>query len=218
MSLRSILADNWGIKLVSIIFALTLWLYVTSKGKSEMTLMAPLELRNIPAGMTIVGDVTGYVDVRVQGQERLLRDITTGKKVSGVIDLSMTREGENSVRISPDDIRRPAGVSVTYMSPSVIRVKLERLQRKAFKLKPLLRGSVSPGYHITGIKVTPQKITIEGPVSAVKTFAALQTMPIDIQGAKGDLTVEPKIDYRGQPVKLLEKNIAVQISIERITR
>lgn len=218
MSYRSILLDNWGIKLVSLVFALTLWLYVTSKGKSEMTLMAPLELRNIPQGMIIVGDVTGYVDVRVQGQERLLRDITTGKKVSGVIDLSMTREGENSVRISPDDIRRPAGVAVTYMSPSIIKVKLERLMRRAFKLKPLLRGTPSPGYRITGIKVAPQKITIEGPASAIKTFATLQTMPIDIQGAKNAMTIEPKIDYRGQPVKLLEKTIMVQISIERIKR
>jgi YbbR domain-containing protein len=218
MNLRNILLDNRGIKLVSLVFALTLWLYVTSKGKSEMTLLAPLELRNIPQGMTIVGDVTGYVDVRVQGQERLLRDITIGKKVSGVIDLSATREGENSVRISPDDIRRPAGVAITYMSPTMIKVKLERLMRRTFKLKPLLRGSLSPDYRITGIRVEPQKITIEGPASAIKTFDKLQTMPIDIQGAKENITQEPKIDYQGQPVKLLEKNITVQISIERIKR
>ena len=218
MSIRSIVLDNWGIKLVSLILSLTLWFYVTSKGKSEMTLMAPLELRNIPQGLTIVGDVTGYVDVRVQGQERLLRDITIGKKVSGILNLSLTREGENSVRISPDDIKRPAGIAVTYMSPSVIKVKLELLKRKVFKLKPLLHGAASPGYRITGIKVMPSKITIEGPASAMKAFNELQTMPIDIQGAKDDITVEPKIDYRGQPVKLLEKNITVRISIERIKR
>lgn len=218
MSFQSILLDNWGIKLVSLILSLTLWFYVTSKGKSEMTLMAPLELRNIPQGMTLVGDVPGYMDVRVQGQERLLRDITMGKKVSGILDLSLTREGDNSVRISPDDIRRPAGVAVTYMSPSVIKVKLERLIRKAFKLKPVLRGTPSPGYRIAGLKVVPSKITIEGPASAMKAFDKLQTMPIDIQGAKGDIILEPKIDYQGQPVKLLEKNIAVRISVERIKR
>jgi hypothetical protein len=40
-------------------------------------------------------------------------------------------------------------------------------------------------------------------------------MPIDIQGAREGLTVEPKIDYQGQPVKLLEKSIIVRINIER---
>jgi len=62
----------------------------------------------------------------------------------------------------------------------------------------------------------PPKITIEGPASAMKAFDKLQTMPIDIQGAKGNIILEPKIDYQGQPVKLLEKNISVRISVERI--
>jgi hypothetical protein len=30
--------------------------------------------------------------------------------------------------------------------------------------------------------------------------------------------VEPKIDYQGQPVKLLEKNIVIRIIIERMNR
>jgi len=216
MNLRSILFDNWGIKLVSLIFSLTLWFYVTSKGKTEITLTAPLELRNIPQGMTVVGDVTGFVDVRVQGQERLLRDIMIGKKVNGILDLSMTKAGENVVRISPDDIRRPSGVAVSYISPSMIKVKLERLMRRTYKLKPFLHGAPAPGYRIANITVAPPNITVEGPVSAMTAFVKLQTMPIDIQGAKENVTVEPKIDYQGQPVKLLEENISVRISIERV--
>ena len=216
MNLRSILFDNWGIKLVSLIFSLTLWFYVTSKGKTEITLTAPLELRNIPQGMTVVGDVTGFVDVRVQGQERLLRDIMIGKKVNGILDLSMTKAGENVVRISPDDIRRPSGVAVSYISPSMIKVKLERLMRRTYKLKPFLHGAPAPGYRIANITVAPPKITVEGPASAMTAFVELQTMPIDIQGAKENVTVEPKIDYQGQPVKLLEENISVRISIERV--
>jgi YbbR domain-containing protein len=218
MSLRSIMFDNWGIKLVSLIFSVTLWFYVTSKGKAEMTLTVPLELRNAPQHLAVVGNVTGYIDVRVQGQERLLRDITVGKKVGGVLDLSMAKIGENTIRISPDDIKRPSGVAVTYITPSEITVKLEPLMRKTFKLKPLLHGTPAPEYRITGIKVEPQKITIEGPASALSTFDRLQTMPIDIQGSDANVTVEPKIDYQGQPVKILQQNIAVSIFIERVKK
>ena len=80
--------ENWGIKLVSLGLSLTLWFYVTSKGKTEMTLTVPLELRNIPQNMAVVGNVAGSLEVRVQGQERVLRDITIVKKVVGIIDLS----------------------------------------------------------------------------------------------------------------------------------
>jgi YbbR domain-containing protein len=218
MDHRKLLFDNWSIKLVSLGLSLTLWFYVTSKGKTEMTLTVPLELRNIPQGMTVVGDVAGSLEVRVQGQERVLRDISIGKKVIGILDLSMTKVGENTVRISPDDIRRPAGVTVAYMSLSEIKVKLEPLVRKILILKPVLHGAPAAGYRLAGITVTPPKITVEGPASMMSSLVMLQTMPIDVQGTQESVTVEPKIDYQGQSVKILEKNIVVRVNVERVSK
>jgi YbbR domain-containing protein len=218
MDYRKILFDNWGIKLLSLGLSLALWFYVTSKGKTEMTLTVPLELRNIPQGMTVVGDVAGSLEVRVQGQERVLRDISTGKKVVGILDLSMTKVGENTVSISPDDIRRPAGVTIAYMSLSEIKVKLEPLVRKILRLRPILHGPPAAGYRLAGITVTPPKITVEGPESVISTLVMLQTMPIDVQGTQESVTVEPKIDYQGKSVKILDKSIVVRVNIERVSK
>jgi len=218
MDYRKLLLDNWGIKMVSLGLSLTLWFYVTSKGKTEMTLTVPLEMRNIPQGMTVVGDVAGSLEVRVQGQERVLGDATIGKKIIGILDLSMTKIGENHVRISPDDIRCPAGVTVSYMSPTDIIVKLEPLIRKIIKLQPVLRGVPAPGYRLTGATVTPPKIMVEGPSGVISTLEGLQTMPIDIKGAQESAAVEPKIDYQGKSVKILDKTIIVQLHIERVNK
>jgi len=218
MDYRKLLFDNWGIKLVALGLSLTLWFYVTSKGKTEITLTVPLEIRNIPQGMTVVGDVAGSLEVRVQGQERVLRDISIGKKVVGILDLSMTKVGENTVSISPDDIRRPAGVTVAHMSLSEIKVKLEPIIRKLIRLRPVLRGTPAAGYRLAGITVTPPKITVEGPEGVISTLVVLQTMPIDVQGTQESVTVEPKIDYQGQSVKILDKNIVVRVNIERVSK
>ena len=218
MNFRNLLFDNWGIKLVSLALSLTLWFYVTSKGKTEMTLTVPLELRNIPQNMAVVGDVAGSLEVRVQGQERALRDITLGKKVIGIIDLSMAKVGENAIPLSPDDIRRPSGMTVTHMSLPEVKIKLEPLVRKTFRLKPILYGTPANGYRLLKIAVLPPKVTVEGPVSVVKMLDGLKTMPIDIQGAAGDLSVSAKIDYQGQALKLLDKNIDVRITFERMNR
>lgn len=215
MDFRKVLFDNWGIKLISLVFSIFLWLYVTSTGKTEMTLTVPLELRNIPQGMTVVGDVTSTVEIRVQGQERVLGDSGFGEKVAGILDLSLAKEGENIIRISPDDIKRPDGVMVAHMSLSEVEVKLEPLIRRTFRLRPVLHGAPAAGYRLAGVAVIPAKILVEGPASVMKTLDKLETMPIDIQGAREGLTVEPKIDYQGQPVKLLEKSIIVRINIER---
>jgi len=195
MDFRMRVFQNGGIKLLSLGLAVTLWLYVTSTGKTEMTFTTPLELRNIPAGMTVVGDVTSTIEVRVQGQEPLLRDSALGKRVSGIIDLSMAKAGENVVRLSPDDIRRPEGVMVTHLSPTEVKVKLEPVLRRTFRLRPVLHGAPAAGFHVASVTVTPAKISVEGPASVVKTFDKLETMPLDVQGAKESVTLEPKIDY-----------------------
>ncbi len=218
MDFRKILFDNGGIKLLSLGLSLTLWFYVTSKGKTEMTLTIPLELRNIPQNMAVVGDVAGSLEVRVQGQERVLRDITIGKKVFGVLDLSMTNVGENVVPISPDDIRRPSGVTVMHMSRSEVKVQLEPLVHKVFRIRPVLHGAPAAGFRVAKIIVSPPKITVEGPASVINALESLQTMPIDIQDARESVNVDPKIDYRGKSVKILEKDIAVRVNIERGNR
>jgi YbbR domain-containing protein len=218
MDVRKLVFENWGIKLLSLILSVSLWFYVTSKGKTEMTLTVPLELRNIPQNTAVVGNVAGSLEVRVQGQERALRDITIGKKVYGSLDLSLARIGENTVPISPDDIRRPSGVTVMHISRSEVKVRLEPLVRKTFRLKPVLYGLPAAGYQVRKISVTPTRIIAEGPESVIKTLERLQTMPIDIQGAAAGLTVEPKIDYQGKAIKIIDTNISVRITIERINR
>lgn len=216
MDYRKILFENWGIKLTSLALALILWFNITSKGKMEIALTVPLELKNIPAGMAVVGDVPGYVEVRLQGQERVLRDISTDKEVSGALDLSLARNGENTVRVSPDDITRPSGITVTHLSPYEIKVRLEPILRRTVRLIPALHGVPARGYRVANTVVRPARIAIEGPAGVVKSLTALQTMPIDIEGATNTITVEPKLDYAGKPVKLLEKDVSVRIVIERV--
>lgn len=213
LDLRRLFIENWAIKIISLLLSVTLWFYVTSKGKTEVSLTVPLELRNIPAGMAVVGDVPGTLEVRVQGQERLLRDMSISRKIVAVADLSPAHEGANILRISPDDVRRPSGISITHLAPYDIRVSLERLVRKTIRLKPVISGA-SPG-RVASVAVSPQKITVEGPSSAMNNLASLATMPIDVSGIKGRITVEPRIDYQGRPVKILDQGITVTIIMRK---
>src|SRR3990170_3556014 len=218
MDHRKIFIENWGLKLVSLVLALMLWVYVTSKGKTELTLTVPLEFRNIPQGMALVGEVAGTLEVRVQGQERDLRNISSGKRVSGILDLSRAVAGENLIRISPDDISRPARVVVTRISPFEVWVQLEHLIRKTVRLKPRLRGAPADGYALAGVSVKPQRITVEGPADVIQELGSIETMPIDIERARENITIEPRIDYEGRPIRILEKGITVRVFITKAAK
>lgn len=215
MDVRRIFLENWTIKLASLMLAVTLWFYVTSRGKTEMSLTVPLELRNIPQDMAVVGDVPSSLEVRLQGQERALRDVASGKKVVGTVDLGRGKVGENLIHISPDDIRKPSGVLVTYLAPFEITVKLDRLIRKVLRLKPVLTGRPAAGYRVANVVVSPLRVTLEGPAQTIGQFTVLQTLPIDLSGMRDNTTVEPRIDFQGQPVKVLEQDIGVTITFQK---
>lgn len=215
IDIRRAFTDNWPLKLASLIMALTLWFYVTSKGKTELTLTVPLELRNVPAGMAVVGDVPGSLEVRLQGQERVLRDIMASKKVVGILDLSRGRKGENIMHLSHEDIKRPNGVLVSYIAPSEIAVKLEPLVQRSVRLFARVQGKPAQGYRFVSAAAKPARITIEGPSSIVRTFSRLRTQPLDISGLRASAELAPRIDYQGKPIKILEQNISISVMIEK---
>ena len=105
---------------------------------------------------------------------------------------------------------------MTHLSPYEIKVRLEPILRRTVRLTPALHGVPAPGYRVASTVARPARIVIEGPAGVVKPLTALRTMPIDIEGAAKNITVEPKLDYAGKPVKLLDKDVSVRIVIERV--
>lgn len=215
MDIRGLFLENWPIKLASLLMAVALWFYVTSKGKTEVAFTVPLELRNIPQGLAVVGDVPSTIEVRVQGQERLLRDGNFGRRIAGTVDLSLSREGENTLRLSPDDIRRPSGTYVTHIAPIDIRVSLERNVRNSLRLLPVFTGGPAAKRRVESFSVNPPRITVEGPARFMKGLRALSTLPIDISDLSGRSTVKPRIDYQGRPVKILDPDITITIVVRK---
>jgi hypothetical protein len=97
-------------------------------------------------------------------------------------------------------------------------VKLEPLLKKTVRLKPVLYGSPAQGYRIAEVTVNPPRVTASGPAGVMRPLALLRTMPIDVQDANGDITVEPRIDTEGKPIELLDKNVSVRVTVKKGNR
>ncbi|MBI3811789.1 MAG: hypothetical protein HY283_06250 [Nitrospirae bacterium] len=121
--LKVLLLDNVLIKIVSLVFAVLLWFYVNSKGGAEMEIAVPLELRNVPARLVVVGDMIDDVTVRVRGRERILEGIISSPP-RAVLDLTDAREGSNVLFLTPSAITVPANVQIMRISPRRIPIRL----------------------------------------------------------------------------------------------
>jgi len=94
-------------------------------------------------------------------------------------------------------------------------VKLDRLARKSLQLKPVLTGRPETGYRIRSVSVNPLRVTLEGPAAVIGSFTMLQTLPVDVSGMRENTTVEPRIDFQGKPVKVLEQDIRITITLQK---
>jgi hypothetical protein len=119
----SALTQHWELKLLALGVSMVLWAFVTTSEKADLILAAPLELDNIPAGLEVKGERPDTVDVQLHGLRGALARLGTDR-VKARLNLSGARAGEVTVRVLPEQITVPPGITVVRVSPSRVRLVL----------------------------------------------------------------------------------------------
>lgn len=214
--LRSLILDNFIIKLFSLVFAAILWLHVVTRGTTEVDFVVPLELRDIPEDMVVAGDVPGVVDVRVQGQEAIVKRLTV-KDISAFISLKGAKAGEGFHNLTRDNISLPGNMTVSSITPSEIRVRLEKLMQKTLPVKPVIQGKPAAGYILKSVEVLPNSVRARGPASALRRISGIDTEKVDIDGASGGIEKRVKLDVP-ENVKLDDDSVIVVVTTAKPKR
>ncbi len=118
------LVRHWELKLAAVVLSVALWLFVMTSEKAELVLSAPVEFDEIPAGLVVAGERPDSVDVQLHGLRAVLARLGRDE-VRARISLAGVRPGEVVVRLVPDQIAAPSGVTVLRVSPSRLRLTLE---------------------------------------------------------------------------------------------
>ena len=172
-----------GLKIVAIALAILLWLTVAGEHVVERIMRVPLEFRNIPAELEVVGDPPATVDVRLRGSSGLLSRLE-GTEVVAVLDLSNARPGSRLFNIRADEVRAPYGVEVAQVVPGTLAIELEKSARRIVPVVPPLEGEPAPGFVVGRITSDPATVEIRGPESRVRRLAEAITEPVTVAGAR----------------------------------
>jgi YbbR domain-containing protein len=172
-----------GLKVVAIALATLLWLSVAGEHVVERIMRVPLEFRNIPAELEVVGDPPATVDVRLRGSSGLLGRLE-GTDVVAVIDLSTARPGSRLFHIRSDEVRAPYGVEVAQVVPGTLAIEVEKSAKRIVPVVPALEGEPSPGFVVGRITSEPATVEIRGPETRVKRLAEAITEPVNITGSR----------------------------------
>lgn len=115
---------HWELKLAALVLSLALWLFVMTSEKAELVLSAPVEFDEIPAGLVVAGERPESVDVQLHGLRAVLARLGRDE-VRARVSLAGVSPGEVVVRLVPDQIAAPTGITVLRVSPSRLRLTLE---------------------------------------------------------------------------------------------
>lgn len=192
---------NPGLKLMAVLLASALWFTVAGEHDVERTLRVPLEFRNKPVNMEIVGDTPTTVDVRVLGSSALLSRMEPGEVVA-VLDLSTARPGSRLLNMRAENVRSPYGVDVLQVTPSTISLELERSAKRMLKVVPAVEGEPAPGFVLGPVTADPAEVEVVGPESHIRDLTSATTEPVLVAGAREDLEDVVTIGVSDSAVRL----------------
>jgi YbbR domain-containing protein len=202
-----------GLKVVALALATLLWLSVAGEHVVERIIRVPLEFRNIPPQLEVVGDPPGSVDVRLRGSSTVLSRLEAGEVVA-VIDLENARPGPRLFHIRNEDVRAPYGVEVAQVVPGTLAIEFEKSGHRVIPVIADIEGDPAPGFIIGSVSAEPATVEIVGPESRVKKVDQATTEQVDVQNARDNVRDVVAVGVTDSAVRLVRpQDVTVMVDV-----
>lgn len=212
---HSALFDNVGLKFLSVVLAITVFLLVNTDTDQETA-------AKVGVGYTLPDDkdkvlISGRVDelrIMVKGPKRRLQHFDDTKIAR--VDVDLRRGESGDVLITSDMIHLPAGLTVTSITPRTLHLTFDKRIEKVVVIDAKTDGQPQHGFFLVSAKPNPATIQVRGAETALSTLAAVSTAMISIESRTesfvAETTVVPPdgVDVIGSP------RVSVPVAIDEM--
>lgn len=206
--------SNIGLKILSVALAISLWVFVTYRGQSEIVIDVPLEFKNIPKNLELLRQTAKQVSLNISGHERFLKALRPAD-VRVFVDLSNAKKGESVYYLDKDNVISPKITKVIRMEPTSVKITFDELISRIVPVRAYIIGSPEAGYRIKSVDIMPSSVEIEGAKTEVERIALLRTEPVDITGIDSDIIQNVRLNTNGRNIRTKVSEVTVKITIRR---
>jgi YbbR domain-containing protein len=200
--------------LTSVGLALLLWFAVAGQKSAEVSVAAPIEFRNMPAGLELVGVIPRSVEIWLRGSPGMVQRLRPAE-VYVPLDMTGTEAGRRVVHVTAAAVRVPYGVRIASIRPGSFALDVERTKEKSVPVKPSVIGQVARGYRVTSVICDPAEVTILGPESRVAALDGALTEAISVDAAQMSFVREFSLEPLAAPLRLVAPpSIRVTVRVE----
>jgi len=179
---QRVFVHNSGIKVVSLLLAIGLWLGVARDPIAEVEMRVPLEFRNLPDSLEIDSASVTEAQIRIRGPERAIHRLQAAD-VRAQIDLASARPGERTFDLSGGQVHVPQEVEVVQIIPGQFHLSFDNRATRVVEVRPRITGTFASGMRVAQTVADPPNIMISGPRRRIDAVEAATTDPVDVSGA-----------------------------------
>ncbi len=173
---------NFGLKVVSLLLAIGLWLVVARDPIAEVEMKVPIEFQNLPDNLEVDSTGSTEAQIRVRGPERLIHRLQVAD-VRAEIDLANVRPGERTFDLNGGQVHVPQYLEVVQIKPGQFHLSFDNRETRVVQVRPRVTGNFASGMRVAQLIADPPNITITGPRRRVDAVEAATTDPVDVSGA-----------------------------------
>lgn len=213
---------NWGIGVLAVVLAVSLWVFVTERANPERTGGVPnsvsLEVVNVPQGLAVCSLSAESVTVRARASESVL-DRLTAADFRATIDLADVTGDEVTVAVTVKS-EEPRAEVVSF-SPAQVRIDLESVTTRTVPVRANQIGGPPRGFEEGEITVEPEEALVTGPTCLVILVDRV-TADVNLVGVRTTLDqtvlLQPQNELGGpiRGVNVEPNNATVRAEIEQI--
>ncbi len=211
--LKEFILENWTLKLMSVLLAWILWLFVRGEPGTERVITVPFEVR-ISRDMEITNERPNSVDVTVRG---IIPNTWFGQTIPTCsIDLQGYSEGEHNIPLSPANVHLPraSGLEVLKITPARVTLVLEKTISKEVPIVVTTRGEPPSGFDVYDKTASPSVVLLTGPRSHVERLQHIATEPVPLTGEEQSIRMLSNLNIRDNMVRSMPVGpVEVKITI-----
>ena len=178
---QRIFVHNIGLKLVSLLLAIGLWLAVARDPIAEVEMRVPIEFRNLPDSLEVDSASFTEAQIRVRGPGRVIHGLQVAD-VRAEIDLAGVRPGERTFDLTGRQVHAPEEVEVVQIIPGQFHLSFDNRATRVVEVRPSVTGNFASGLRVAQRIADPPSVMITGPRRRVETVEAAITDPVDASG------------------------------------
>ena len=192
--MKSLIKNNFFIKILALIAAIFLWTYVINEGYRVdfLDTEIPIEAYNIAEDLSLTNDL-GTVKIKVRAPSNVSTD-SISSKTNAFIDLKNFRQGdyEKEVKIFFED---PA-ITLIEIEPKNVNVTLEPLTSLTKEIEVELAGEINEKYQTEEPVLSVENAEIKGAQSTLEKIDRL-VASIDLSNEMTEVKKIVELEARG---------------------